>query len=38
VYLKTAQAIINQHDAVAIEQLLKYYRYALVTNMAHGPG
>jgi predicted transcriptional regulator len=38
VYLKTAQAIVNQHDEAAIEQQLKYYRYALSTNMAQSPG
>jgi hypothetical protein len=38
VYLKTAQAIVNQHDEAAIEQQLKYYRYALSTHMAQGPG
>jgi hypothetical protein len=38
VYLKTAQAIVNEHDEAAIEQQLKYYRYALSTNMAQGPG
>jgi predicted transcriptional regulator len=38
VYLKTAQAIVSQHEAAAIEQQLKYYRYALSTNMAQGPG
>jgi predicted transcriptional regulator len=38
VYLKTAQAIVNQHDETAIEQQLKYYRYALSTHMAQGPG
>jgi DNA-binding Lrp family transcriptional regulator len=38
VYLKTAQAIVNEHDVAAIEQQLKYYRYALLTNMAQGPG
>jgi hypothetical protein len=38
VYLKTAQAIVNQHDEAAIEQQLKYYRYALATHMAQGPG
>jgi hypothetical protein len=37
-YLKPAQAIIDQHDEAAIEQQLKYYRYALATNMAQGPG
>jgi predicted transcriptional regulator len=38
VYLKTAQAIVNAHDEAAIEQQLKYYRYALGMNMAQGPG
>jgi DNA-binding Lrp family transcriptional regulator len=34
VYLKTAQAIVDQQDEAAIERQLKYYRYALSTNMA----
>jgi uncharacterized protein YlxW (UPF0749 family) len=38
VYLKTAQAIVNEHEEAAIEQQLKYYRYALGMNMAQGPG
>jgi hypothetical protein len=37
-YLKTAQAMVDQHDEAAIEQQLKYYRYALATHMAQGPG
>jgi DNA-binding transcriptional regulator GbsR (MarR family) len=38
IYLKTAQAIVSQHEGAAIERQLKYYRYALATNMAQGPG
>jgi uncharacterized protein YlxW (UPF0749 family) len=33
-----AQAIGSEHDEEAIEQQLKYYRYALGMNMAQGPG
>jgi predicted transcriptional regulator len=38
VYLKTAQAIVDQQEEATIEQQLKYYRYALEMNMADGPG
>ena len=38
VYLKTAQAMIAQHDEATIRRHLDYYRYALQKGFAQGPG
>jgi len=38
VYLKTAQAIVAQHDEATIRKHLEYYRHALSKNLAQGPG